>query len=320
MVLAEVTLVHACGRPGDRNWLCEAAFRSTGSETIARAADLAAPWVNALLILLGAWAAHRVVRRLIHRAVLRIQAAESRRRAPRPDDATAPDVAAARREQRAATVAAGLGSLATIVIAVVAVIAVLGAFGIALGPLVAGAGLIGVALGFGAQNLLRDLIAGAFMIGEDQFGVGDVIDAGAATGTVEEVSLRSTRLRDLEGVVWHIPNGEIRRVGNKSQQWSRAVIDVPFGPDVDIDRATETIRMVGERLHAEPAWAAAMLGAPEVLGVESMGMEGITIRVVAKTQPAQQWRVARELRARLKAALDAAGVPVRSMLLPPPTG
>jgi small conductance mechanosensitive channel len=180
--------------------------------------------------------------------------------------------------------------------------------GVEAATLLTSAGLIGVALAFGAQNLLRDLIAGTFIIFEDQLGVGDIVDLGVASGTVEEVTLRTTRLRDVEGIVWHVPNGEIHRVGNKSQQWSRAVVDVPISSRADLDRARAVIKTAADELAHDEGWRGRILDAPEVQGVESFTLDTLTIRVVVKTAPSEQWRVGRELRARIKLALDAAGI------------
>jgi small-conductance mechanosensitive channel len=138
--------------------------------------------------------------------------------------------------------------------------------------------------------------------------VGDVVDVGLANGTIEGVSLRTTRLRDVDGVVWHVPNGEIQRVGNKSQQWARAVVDVAIAYDADVAAATRVIAEVGSALWQDPAYADLMLGSPEVLGVEALEPGRLVIRVTARTRPLEQWRVARELRVRIKAALDAAGI------------
>ncbi len=147
---------------------------------------------------------------------------------------------------RAETITAVLRSVATGIIGVFAGVYILGILGLNLGPLIAGAGLAGVALGFGAQSLVRDFLSGIFLLIEDQYGVGDVVDLGEASGTVEQVTLRVTRLRDQNGTVWHVPNGEIRRVGNKSQQWARAVVDIAVSPNADLERAAEVIG-VGRR-------------------------------------------------------------------------
>ena len=171
------------------------------------------------------------------------------------------------------------------------------------------AGLIGVALAFGAQNLLRDLISGTFIIVEDQIGVGDVVDLGVATGTVEDVTLRTTRLRDVEGVVWYVPNGEIQPGRATSRSSGRApwsTFRSRYGADVD--RAQQVIATTADALAADEAWEDRILAEPEVWGVESFTLDTVTIRLVVKTAPHEQWRVARELRSRIKRALDAAGI------------
>ena len=182
--------------------------------------------------------------------------------------------------------------------------------GLNLGPLIAGAGIVGVAVGFGAQNLVRDFLSGIFMLMEDQYGVGDVIDAGSATGTVESVGLRTTRLRDVNGTVWHLPNGHIERVGNKSQVWSRAVLDVDVSYQTDIAHATDVITRTAQTMCEDQEFSEAILSAPEVWGVENLGMDSVTIRLVLKTAPHDQLKVTRELRARIKVAFDAAGIEI----------
>src|SRR5215204_3989898 len=212
------------------------------------------------------------------------------------------EIPSLRRVQRAETVGALLKSMASFGIWTLAGLMALGTLGLDLGPLIAGAGIVGVAVGFGSQNLVRDFISGIFMLMEDQYGVGDVVDAGPATGTVEGIGLRTTRLRDVNGTLWHIPNGEIRRVGNRSQGWARAL--------VDLEDTTRTIERVAHDLYADPHWAPRILEPPEVWGVEELGPDGIRVRLVAKTRPLEQWKVARELRARLKVAFDQAGIAV----------
>jgi small conductance mechanosensitive channel len=211
---------------------------------------------------------------------------------------------------RAATLGVVLKSLAGFVVWSIAGITILGELGINLGPLVAGAGIAGVALGFGAQSLVRDFLAGVFILVEDQYGVGDIIDAGEATGTVEAVSLRTTRLRDVNGAMWHIPNGQIVRVGNMSQQWARALLDVSVNYEADLALAQATIKRVADEVWQDPKWSYKVLEEPEVWGVEDFGADGITIRLVVKTQPSEQFKVLRELRLRLKAALDEAGIEI----------
>ncbi len=273
--------------------------------------DYAMNWTTALLILLVAWVANRLVRRAIRRLVASMSDDRglSALRAPSALARTG-EIPSLRRVQRAETVGALLASVASFAIWGLAGLMALGTLGLDLGPLIAGAGIVGVAVGFGSQNLVRDFISGIFMLMEDQYGVGDVVDAGPATGTVEGVGLRTTRLRDVSGTLWHIPNGEIRRVGNRSQGWARALVDVEVAYSTDLDEATRTIERVAHELYTDEHWAAKILEQPEVWGVEELGPDGILLRVVAKTRPLEQWNVARELRARLKVAFDEAGIAV----------
>jgi small conductance mechanosensitive channel len=304
-------VVRACG-PDRQPWLCRWVAETTHNTRAGDVGKWLSPWVSVLLIAFGAWVVNRLVRRLIRRAVRQWEHGgrftwirERRVFGLLEKTGSVPD---ARRHQRAQTIGDGLRSFATIIIWMIAIVWMLSTLGVRASTLLTSAGLIGVALAFGAQNLLRDLIAGAFMIFEDQVGVGDVVDTGLASGTVEAVSLRTTKLRDVEGVVWYVPNGGVPRVGNKSQQWSRAVIDVPVAYDADIDRAQAVIEQTALDLAHDPVWRERILSEPEVWGVESLALDSIVIRLVAKTAPLEQWRVARELRARVKQALDSAGI------------
>jgi small conductance mechanosensitive channel len=213
-----------------------------------------------------------------------------------------------RRRQRAETIGSVLRSVATLVVFTVAGLMVLAELGFVLGPVLASAGIVGVAVGFGAQNLIKDFLNGIFMILEDQYGVGDVIDAGEATGTVEAVGLRSTRLRDVAGTVWHIRNGEIVRVGNKSQGWARAVLDIPVAWDTDVTHVRSVVKAAADAVWQDEEWADKVVEEPEVWGIEELGASGLVIRLAVKTAPLEQWAVARELRERVKAAFDAAGI------------
>jgi len=251
----------------------------------------------------------RIVVIVVAAAVAARLAARAVRRSARSLQARSPlRPASARAEQRAGTVGDVLAGLAKVVVWTVAVLALLGELGVQLGPLVAGAGIAGVALGFGAQSLVKDFLSGAFILLEDQYGVGDVIDLGDAAGTVEDVSLRHTRLRGTDGTVWFVPNGEIRRVGNASMEWSRALIDVLVAFDSDVARACTLIGEVAGQVAAEAPWSAAILEPPEVWGVQAMDRDGLTIRLVVKTAPRQQYAVARELRGRISDRLRAAGI------------
>ncbi|MGW0231259.1 mechanosensitive ion channel family protein [Actinopolymorpha singaporensis] len=218
--------------------------------------------------------------------------------------------ASERRRQRARTIGSVLSNIAAIVIVVTAMAMVLDQLGIALGPLLASAGVVGLAIGFGAQSLVADYLSGMLIMVEDQYGVGDMVDLGEAVGEVEEVGLRLTRVRDLHGGLWHVRNGEILRVKNDSQGWARAVLDVTVARDADLDQVRRLLQETGRRMRAEPAYRRILLEDPSVWGVQSVGADGVDVRVAVKTVPLQQWAVSRELRERIKKALDAAGIDI----------
>src|SRR4051812_38960965 len=303
-------VVQACG-PDRDPWLCRWLADTTNSTTAGNVGEALSPWVSIVIIAFVAWVVNRLVRRMIRRAVGqwerggRLSIRGKRVFGILDKTAPTPDM---RRQQRAETLSGGFRSFATIIIWGVAGVFMLSALGIEASTLLTSAGLIGVALGFGAQNLLRDLIAGTFMIFEDQIGVGDVVDVGLASGTVEAVSLRTTKLGDVEGVVWYVPNGGINRVGNKTQQWSRAVLDIPVAIDADVDQAQQVIKTAAVHMAHDEAWRDKILSEPEVWGVENLTLDSVVIRLVVTTAPLEQWRVARELRARIKQALAAAGI------------
>ncbi len=212
-----------------------------------------------------------------------------------------------RRTQRAEALGSVLRSLASVTIFSVALMMVLAELGVNLAPLLASAGIAGIALGFGAQNLVKDFIAGLFMLLEDQYGVGDVVEVGEVSGTVEAVGLRITTIRDGRGVLWYLRNGEIVRVGNRSQGWAMVVVDMPVG-FAGVEEATEVLQVAATALAEDPEFAADLLQAPEVLGIEQINLDGALVRTTAKTSPEAQWRVGRELRRRLTEALDSAGI------------
>jgi moderate conductance mechanosensitive channel len=308
--LAAVTarqLLDACGR--DPSWTCRHVLDATGSGTLAKIAGFVVDdLLEALLIVVAAAIASRLLRRLVKSSVRRVGArrAAVRRHAPSALLDTG-ETTTLRSSQRVESLAAASSGAVSFIVWIVAVVLVLHSFGVRLGALLAGAGLIGVALGFGAQSLIRDLLAGIFILVEDQFGVGDFVNVGQASGEVEAVTLRATRIRGVDGTVWHMPNGQITAVGNMSQHWSQALLDVRLAYATDVEHARHVIKEA-----ADAAWHAdrAIIEEPEVLGVQSMGPAGIVIRLVVKTKPRQQWRVSRELRERIKLRLDEEGVEV----------
>ncbi|MGW8398043.1 mechanosensitive ion channel family protein [Streptomyces lydicus] len=217
-------------------------------------------------------------------------------------------VNAERRRQRSEAIGSVLRSVASFVIMGTAALTVLSVLQINLAPLLASAGVAGVAIGFGARNLVTDFLSGVFMILEDQYGVGDEIDAGVATGTVIEVGLRVTKLRGPNGAIWYIRNGEVKRIGNLSQGWSTAAVDVLIAADQDLERARETITAVGEEMSKSEPWNEQLWEPVEVLGLSEVHLETVTLSVAARTMPGKAPGVERELRWRIKRALDAAGV------------
>lgn len=209
-----------------------------------------------------------------------------------------------RRGQRAQTIGSVIKSIISIIILSIAVMVILSELQVDLAPFIAGTSIVGVALGFGAQNIVKDFLSGMFMMLEDQYGVGDTIDFQLASGTVEAVGLRTTRLRDLNGTVWYVRNGEVLRVGNKSQGYAQVVLDVPIDASADVAEASGAILDEAEQMRAEEEWGGVFLGDPDMQGVESMTREETVLRLVARVRPGEQFRTARELRRRVRARLD----------------
>jgi len=207
-------------------------------------------------------------------------------------------------EKRARTMASLLRTVGTAFIIVVAVLMALREIGLDITPLLAGAGVAGLAIGFGAQSLIKDVIAGFFILMEDQFHVGDVIQAAGVSGQVERMSLRTTIVRDLQGTVHFIPNGEIKVASNLTKEWSRAVLEVGIDYQEDLDRTLHVLAEVGRELAADASFGPMVLEPPQVLGVESLGESQVTLRLLIKTLPSKQWDVARELRRRIKNRFD----------------
>lgn len=225
-----------------------------------------------------------------------------------------------RRRQRAETMGSLLRSIASGVIWSIAFVMVLGVFGLPIAPLLTGAGVAGVALGFGAQTLVKDFLAGIFMILEDQFGVGDAVDLGEAIGVVESVGLRVTKVRDVNGTAWYVRNGEVLRVGNHNQGWARTVLDVTVAYGSDLDLVQQILREEAHALFTDSTLSSAIIEEPEVWGVERFDKDGAVIRTVLKTAPTQSPDVGRALRSRVLRRFDEAGIRIPSTTLPPTGG
>jgi len=243
-----------------------------------------------------------VINRLVDRVVLGVK---KKQNVEDTQALFASPLAAVRVVQRTRTLGSVLNNVVTAVIVTVAILLIV----VTLFPGIIGAfslitAAVGAGLGFGAQNIVKDVLSGLFMVAEDQLGVGDVVDLGPATGVVEDVGIRITKIRDVNGTLWFVRNGEILRVGNMSQGWSRVIIDLAVPYDADIEAVQSRMLEVGVGLATDPKWRSRMLEKPEIWGIESISAEAIVIRLVVKTRSAAKDDVARELRSRLKRALD----------------
>lgn len=259
-----------------------------------------------LLIAVIAIALRYVIRRSISKLIKRVN-----RRAEAADSANALRgllVSGERRRQRSEAIGSVLRNIASFVIIGTALLMVLSDLGINLAPLLASAGVAGVALGFGARDVVTDLLAGIFMLLEDQYGVGDRVDVGEVSGTVLEIGLRVTQLRGDGGEIWYIRNGEIKRVGNLSQGWATAGVDVQVRASEDLDEVRSAIVAAGEELSKSEPWDELLWEPVEVLGLDSVTLDSMVIRVSAKTMPGKSLGVERELRWRIKRALDRRGI------------
>lgn len=221
-----------------------------------------------------------------------------------------------RREQRAHAVGQLLNSVLVVIVWGTAGLIVLTQLGVNIAPIMASAGVVGVALGFGAQTLVKDYLSGFFMIVEDQYGVGDLVDVGEVTGRVEEVQLRITRIRDPSGVVWYVRNGEILRVANQSQGWTMASAVIPVSYNADLAEIRQVVIEVGNDMFNDPETRERMLGRPTFAGVEAVSGEAVYVKILAKARGGQQIPLTRELRERLKSAFDAHGVIVPVLVRP----
>jgi small conductance mechanosensitive channel len=301
---------------------CNQVYQLTDSPWLAASANwlVAKPLKIAMILLIAI-----VVRAMARRVIDRLTSGEGKMPALlRPLRERAPQalsMQSERRKQRAKTIGSVLKSIVSFAVFGLAFILALGELGVNLAPIIASAGILGVALGFGAQNLVKDFLSGIFMMLENQYGVGDSVNVGEATGTIEAVGLRVTTLRDGNGTVWYVRNGEIVRVGNSSQGFAVATVDLPVGYSADVDQVTAILNRAATELVAEEQFAADVIEPPEVLGVEKVTPDSVTIRMIVKVHPGRQWAVQRALRARAMAAVEAAGIePPMGRLSPPSLG
>ena len=314
-LLAQAGLTDTCGEPVD--WLCRLVLETTDNEALASSAGTFSRLVAVVLALIVAWVLTRVARRAVHRFGRRMEGAIEERldRAEARGAITAADRYRTRRQQRLhATTGVISGVLAT-AIWLGAIFWILSHLGVRLQPFLAGAGLLTVVIGFGAQQLVRDVLAGIAMLIEDQYGVGDWIEVDGFIGMVERVGLRSTAFRDLDGTVHHVLNGYIQRVGNLSQEWARTTFDVPVALDADVPATKALIHRVATELAEDRVWGEDIIGPPEIWGVQHFGPDGLKIRVVIPTKPLRNWDVLRQLRERLQHAFEQAHVRMPTQLI-----
>jgi len=245
------------------------------------------------------------IRRVVDRVVYGVKKSQN---VEHTMELTASPLHAVRVVQRTRTMGSVTRNLVTWAIVSVAIVLVLSELNFSVTALIASAGVLGAALGFGAQSVVKDMLNGLFMVFEDQLGVGDIVDLGEATGVVENVGVRVTQVRDVSGTLWFVRNGEILRVGNLSQGWARVIIDLPIPYTSDVHAVQETMLATANGLAEDAAWKRKVLEAPEIWGIESISAEALVVRLVVKVRTADQWEIARELRLRLKLALDEMGV------------
>lgn len=210
--------------------------------------------------------------------------------------------------QRTKTIASVLDNFATWAITITAIVMILSELGVDVGALIAVSTVLGAAIGFGAQSLVKDILSGIFIVFEDQYGVGDWVEIGNVSGEVERVGLRVTEIRDVQGTLWFVRNGEIIEVGNASQDWAAALIDFPFAYDNDVDAVQEIILETAQKMRESDEWSKDMTSDVEIWGMQHVSGEQFVLRVSARTVPNRQWAVARELRKRCKVAFDAKGI------------
>ena len=304
----------------DDELVCNTAMSWTDNEDVAKVADvvIGTPLSIAAILVVGLVARfvlHRLVDRVVRKAEVGVLPDRVSRMAmggaKGSEAADARDtVVATRRVQRAQTMGSLLKSIITGIVTAIVVTMVLAEVNVNVAPIIASAGILGLALGFGAQSLVSDFLSGIFMIFEDQYGVGDVVDLGEASGTVEAVTLRVTRLRDVNGTVWYVRNGEIIRVGNMSQNWARSVLDINVSYHEDLVKVRRVLKEVAHDLWEDEDYSGRIIEEPEVWGVEAMTPDGVTVRVTLKTAPMEQWEVAREMRERVKARFDYEGIEI----------
>lgn len=270
--------------------------------------------VDIIIIVIGAIFVRWLILFLLRRSVDRVvSGVKKTHNVQETQELASAPLRAARIVQRTRTLGTVINSVLTVVVTGTALVLILTVLDVPVLGILGAAGVVAAGLAFGAQNLVKDILNGMFMVFEDQFGIGDIVDLGVASGTVESVGVRITSIRDVSGTLWHVRNGEILRVGNKSQGWARVIIDLPVPYNANIDSVKDVILATAKSLSADPEWRRKIIEHPEIWGVESVTAEALVVRLTVKTRSADQWAVARELRLRVKLALDELGVSVPSL-------
>lgn len=290
---------------GEDGWICEKLFALTDNEALASLSDqLLGPVIRIAGILVFAFFFRKLVARIIERIIKRMIVKGLA--AGAEQDPTGHQ----RSSIRGQTVTGVLKAASSATIWVLAALMILAELGINLAPLIAGLGIIGIALGFGAQNLVSDLVSGLFMLAEDQFGVGDIVDVDGLWGEVENVGLRTTQVRDLDGILYTVRNGNINLTGNSNKGWTRVVLELGVAYATDLRRAAEVIKEVADEASREEKLKSKFLAEPEIWGVTDFGDNSISIRLVVKCAPASHWQLGRDLRLRIKEAFDREGIEI----------
>lgn len=271
-------------------------------ETLGKWTEQVVPWllthgIRVVLVVVFAFILDRILQRVIVRAV---------RASVRPDENTSAEA----EQKREDTLIRIFSGALNILIVIIAIMMVLQEVGIEVGPLIAGAGIVGLAVGFGGQYLIRDIITGLFLMLENQYRIGDVVTIEGFSGSVQDISLRKTTLRDLNGTVHHIPHGSITKVSNQSKDFARVNMDIGVGYKTDIRHLEEVINRIGTELAGDPAFSESIISPPQFVRINEFADSAIVVKILGDTKPLKQWEVAGEFRRRLKEAFEREGIEI----------
>lgn len=270
--------------------------------------------VRAIAILvvgvIALWGVGKVIDRVVDRVVSDVKVHHGAENTQALE--TSP-VEAMRQVHRARTLGTVLNAFSKWTIWIIVVIMMLTEFGVAVTPLIASVGILGAALGFGAQSLVKDILNGLFMVFEDQLGVGDIVNLGQVTGVVERVGIRITEVRDVNGTLWFVRNGEVLQVGNFSQDWARIILDIPVPYTLDVDEAQEALLAAAKEFAAAPEWRRKILEDPEMWGIESISHEALMVRLTIRVRAGEQFTLKRALHRYVKSALDQRGIDIPAL-------